>query len=147
MGDVTNRVQLTPVAIREGHAFADSVFGGNPRTISYKNIPTAVFSSPPIASVGMTEGEACAEFDDINVYRSDFRPMKNVLSGRQERGLYKMITAGKEEKVVGLHMIGPDSSEILQAAAIAVVAGLNKQAFDDTMALHPSMSEELVLMK
>jgi glutathione reductase (NADPH) len=147
VGDVTNRVQLTPVAIREGHAFADTVFGGNPRTISYKNIPSAVFSSPPIASVGLTEEEARAEFGDIHIYRSDFRPMKNVVSGRQERGLYKMITAGKEEKVVGLHMIGPDSSEILQAAAIAVVAGLNKQAFDDTVALHPSMAEELVLLK
>jgi len=148
VGDVTNRVQLTPIAIREGHAFADSVFGRNPRTISYDNIPSAVFSSPPIASVGMTEDEAKAEFGEgINVYRSDFRPMKNVVSGREERGLYKMITAGANETVVGLHMIGPDSSEILQAAAVAVVAGLTKQAFDDTVALHPSMSEELVLLK
>jgi len=148
VGDVTNRVQLTPVAIREGHAFADTVFGGNPRTVDYSNIPSAVFSSPPIASVGMTEEEARAEHGDtINVYRSDFRPMKNVVSGRMERGLYKMITAGNEEKVVGLHMIGPESSEILQAAAVAVKAGLSKQAFDDTIALHPSMSEELVLLK
>lgn len=148
VGDVTNRVQLTPVAIREGHAFADTVFGGRPRTVSYANIPTAVFSSPPIASVGMTEEQARDAFgDDVKVYRSDFRPMKNVVSDRAERGLYKMITAGADEKVVGLHMIGPDSSEILQAAAIAVVAGLGKQAFDDTMALHPSMAEELVLLK
>lgn len=147
VGDVTNRVQLTPVAIREGHAFADSVFGGNPRTISYANIPTAVFSSPPLAAVGMTEEEARAAYDDVNVFRSDFRPMKNVVSGSQERGLYKMVTAGADEKVVGLHMIGPESGEILQAAAVAVVAGLNKQAFDDTVALHPSMSEELVLLK
>ena len=148
VGDVTNRVQLTPVAIREGHAFADTVFGNNPRTIDYKCIPTAVFSSPPIAGVGLTEDEARAEFgDSVKVFRSDFRPMKNVVSGRMERGLYKMVTAGPDERVVGLHLIGPDSAEILQAAAIAVKAGLTKQAFDDTVALHPSMAEELVLLK
>jgi glutathione reductase (NADPH) len=148
VGDVTNRVQLTPVAIREGHAFADTVFGHNPRTVDYGAIPTAVFSSPPIAGVGMTEEEARTEHGDaVKIYRSDFRPMKNVVSGRMERGLYKMITAGADEKVVGLHMIGPDSAEILQAAAIAVKAGLTKAAFDDTMALHPSMAEELVLMR
>jgi glutathione reductase (NADPH) len=148
VGDVTNRVQLTPVAIREGHAFADTVFGGRPRTIDYDAIPTAVFSSPPLAGVGMTECDArAAHGDQIKVYTSDFRPMKNVVSGRMERGLYKMITCGPEEKVIGLHLIGPDSSEILQAAAIAVKAGLTKAAFDDTVALHPSMAEELVLMK
>jgi glutathione reductase (NADPH) len=147
VGDVTNRVQLTPVAIREGHAFADTVFGGNPRTIDYSCIPTAVFSNPPIAGVGMTEEEANAKFSDVKVYRSDFRAMKNVLAGRNERALYKMVVAGAEEKVVGLHLIGPDSGEILQAAAIAVKAGLTKQAFDNTVALHPSMAEELVLMK
>jgi glutathione reductase (NADPH) len=134
VGDVTNRVQLTPVAIREGHAFADSVFGAKPRTIDYRSIPTAVFANPPIASVGLTEDEARAEFGDIQVYKSDFRAMKNVLAGRDER-------------VLGLHLIGPDSAEILQAAAIAVKAGLTKAAFDDTVALHPSMAEELVLMK
>lgn len=148
VGDVTNRVQLTPVAIREGHAFADTVFGNNPRTIDYKCIPTAVFSSPPIAGVGLTEDEARAEYgDSVKVFRSDFRPMKNVVSGRMERGLYKMVTAGTDQRVVGLHLIGPDSAEILQAAAIAVKAGLTKQAFDDTVALHPSMAEELVLLK
>lgn len=148
VGDVTNRVQLTPIAIREGHAFADSVFGNKPRTIDYSAIPMAVFSSPPIAAVGLTEEEARAEFGDaLKIYRSDFRPMKNVVSGRMERGLYKMVTAGAEERVVGLHLIGPDSSEVLQAAAIAVKAGLTKQDFDDTIALHPSMAEELVLMK
>jgi glutathione reductase (NADPH) len=148
VGDVTNRVQLTPVAIREGHAFADTIFGNRPRTVDYDAIPTAVFSSPPLAGVGLTEEDARAQYGEgIKIYKSDFRPMKNVVSGRQERGLYKMITAGADEKVVGLHLIGPDSSEILQAAAIAVKAGLNKAAFDDTMALHPSMAEELVLMK
>ena len=147
VGDVTNRVQLTPVAIREGHAFADSVFGNNPRTVDYGCIPTAVFSNPPIASVGMTEAEARAALDDVKVYKSDFRAMKNVLADRNERAIYKMVVAGANEKVVGLHLIGPDSGEILQAAAIAVKAGLTKQDFDDTVALHPSMAEELVLMK
>ncbi|MBP6379224.1 MAG: glutathione-disulfide reductase [Sphingorhabdus sp.] len=147
VGDVTNRVQLTPVAIREGHAFADTVFGNNPRTIDYGTIPTAVFANPPIAGVGMTEEEARAKLSDVKVYKSDFRAMKNVLAGRNERALYKMIVDGKTDKVVGLHLIGPDSAEILQAAAIAVKAGLTKQAFDDTVALHPSMAEELVLMK
>ncbi len=147
VGDVTNRVQLTPVAIREGHAFADTVFGGNPRTIDYGSIPTAVFANPPIASVGMTEDEAREALGEIKVYKSDFRAMKNVLAGRNERALYKMIVDTATERVVGLHMIGPDSAEILQAAAIAVKAGLTKSAFDDTVALHPSMAEELVLMK
>ncbi len=147
VGDVTNRVQLTPIAIREGHAFADSVFGNNPRTVNYECIPTAVFSNPPIASVGVTEAEARAQYDDVKIYKSDFRAMKNVLADRNERALYKMVVSGPEERVVGLHLIGPDSGEILQAAAIAVKAGLTKQDFDDTVALHPSMSEELVLMK
>lgn len=147
VGDVTNRVQLTPVAIREGHAFADSVFGNNPRTIDYSAIPTAVFSNPPIAGVGLTEEEARATLSDVKVYKSDFRAMKNVLAGRNERALYKMIVDGATDKVIGLHLIGPDSAEILQAAAIAVKAGLTKQDFDDTVALHPSMAEELVLMK
>ena len=147
VGDVTNRVQLTPIAIREGHAFADTVFGNNPRTVNYDCIPTAVFCNPPIGSVGMTETEARSKFSDVKIYKSDFRAMKNVLADRNERALYKMIVAGPEEKVVGLHLIGPDSGEIMQAAAIAVKAGLTKQDFDDTVALHPSMAEELVLMK
>ncbi len=147
VGDVTNRVQLTPVAIREGHAFADSVFGGKPRTIDYSAIPTAVFSNPPISAVGMTEEQARAELTDVKVYRSDFRAMKNVLAGRNERALYKMVVDAKTDRVVGLHLIGPDSAEILQAAAIAVKAGLTKAQFDDTVALHPSMAEELVLLK
>lgn len=147
IGDVTNNIQLTPVAIREGHAFADSLFGGNRRTVDYANIPTAVFSNPPIASVGLTEEEAEEKYGDIAVYRSDFRAMKNVLAGRNERALYKMIVDKKSDKVIGLHLIGPDSAEILQVAAIAVKAGLTKAQFDDTVALHPSMAEELVLMK
>ncbi|OAN99512.1 glutathione-disulfide reductase [Sphingomonadales bacterium EhC05] len=147
VGDVTDRVQLTPVAIREGQAFADTVFGDNPRTVDYQCIPSAVFSQPPIASVGLTEGEARNQYGNIKVYSSDFRAMRNVFADRHERSLYKMIVEHQSGKILGLHMIGPDAPEILQAAAIAVKAGLTKQAFDDTVALHPSMAEELVLFK
>ncbi|WP_159911411.1 glutathione-disulfide reductase [Pantoea sp. 18069] len=147
VGDVTNRVQLTPVAIREGHAFADTVFGGTPRTVDYRCIPCAVFSHPPLAGVGLTEAQAREQLGSVKVYTSDFRPMKNVLANRDERALYKMVVDADTDRVVGLHMIGPDAPEILQAAAVAVKAGLTKQDFDDTVALHPSMAEELVLLK
>lgn len=147
VGDVTNRVQLTPVAIREGHAFADNRFGGKSVSVDYTNIPSAVFSNPPIGAVGLTESEAREKFAEIKVYTSEFRAMKNAFSGHSERALYKMIVDVATDKVVGLHMIGPESPEILQAAAIAVKAGLTKADFDATIALHPSMAEELVLMK
>ena len=147
VGDVTDRVQLTPVAIREGHAFADTVFGGTPRKIDYANIPSAVFSQPPLAGVGMTEAEARGQFIEIKIFTSDFRPMKNMFSARAERGLYKLVVDAASDKVLGVHMIGPEAPEILQAAAIAVKAGLTKADFDATMALHPSMAEELVLMR
>ncbi|MBO9697374.1 MAG: glutathione-disulfide reductase [Sphingopyxis sp.] len=147
VGDVTNRIQLTPVAIREGQAFADSIFGGKPTVVDYANVPSAVFSHPPIGAVGMTEAEARNKLGSIRVYTSDFRAMKNVLAGRNERALYKMIVNAATDQVVGLHMIGPDAPEILQAAAIAVKAGLTKADFDATVALHPSMAEELVLLK
>jgi len=147
IGDVTNRVQLTPVAIREGQAFAETLYGGTPRTVDYDNIPSAVFSHPPIASVGLTEGQAKNKFGSVKVYTSDFRPMKNVLAGRNERALYKMVCDSTTDRILGIHMIGPDAPEILQAAAVAVKAGLTKQAFDDTVALHPTMAEELVLLR
>jgi len=147
VGDVTNRIQLTPVAIREGHAFADTFFGNKPTLVDYDNVPSAVFSHPPIGAVGMTEAEARNKLGSIRVYASDFRAMKNVLAGRNERALYKMIVNAATDQVVGLHMIGPDAPEILQAAAIAVKAGLTKSDFDATVALHPSMAEELVLLK
>jgi len=147
IGDVTDRIQLTPVAIREGQAFADTIFGNKPTRVDYANVPHAVFSHPPIASVGLTEGEARDKIGTYKTYVSDFRPMKNVLAGRNERSLYKMIVDEETDKVVGLHMIGPDAPEILQAAAIAVKAGLTKAQFDETVALHPTMSEELVLMR
>jgi glutathione reductase (NADPH) len=147
VGDVTNRVQLTPVAIREGQAFADTVFGNKPWRVDYHCIPSAVFSHPPLAGVGLTESQAKQKYGAVRVYSSDFRPMKNVLANRNERALYKMVCEAETDRILGLHMIGPDAPEILQAAAVAVKAGLTKQAFDDTVALHPSMAEELVLLR
>ena len=147
VGDVTDRVQLTPVAIREGQAFADRVFGGKHVTIDYSCIPSAVFSQPPLAGVGPTEGEARNKYGAIKVFSSDFRPMKNIFAHRPERGLFKMIVDAATDRVLAIHMIGPEAPEILQAAAIAVKAGLTKADFDATVALHPSMAEELVLMK
>src|SRR5690606_25690052 len=146
VGDVTDRIQLTPVAIREGQAFADTIFGNKPTTVDYSCVPSAVFSHPPLCGVGLTESQAKNELGSIKVYTSDFRPMKNVLAGRSERSLYKMI-CDEADKVVGIHLLGPDAPEILQAAAIAVKAGLSKADFDATVAIHPTMAEELVLMR
>ena len=147
VGDVTNRIQLTPVAIREGQAFADTVYGGKPTRVDYDCVPSAVFSHPPIGAVGMTEHEARQKLGSVKVYSSDFRPMKNVLAGRNERALYKMVCDGETDRVVGIHLIGPDAPEIIQAAAVCVKAGLTKAQFDATVALHPSMAEELVLLR
>ena len=147
VGDVTDRVQLTPVAIREGHSFADRQFGEKNWHVDYNAIPSAVFSNPPLGSVGMTEAQARNAYGQVKIYTSDFRPMKNVLAGRNERALYKLVVDASSDRVVGAHMIGPDAPEILQAVAIAVKAGLTKAQFDETMALHPTMSEELVLMR
>jgi glutathione reductase (NADPH) len=147
VGDVTDRVQLTPVAIREGQAFADTFFGDTPTRVDYSCIPSAVFSHPPLAGVGMTEGVARNTLGSVKVFTSDFRAMKNVMAGRTERSLYKLVLDGETEQVVGVHMIGPDAPEILQAAAIAVKAKLKKSDFDAVVALHPTMAEELVLMR
>ena len=148
VGDVTDRIQLTPVAIREGHAFADTEFGGMDKKADHGCVPSAVFSHPPIAAVGMTESEARQAFgNEVKTYTSDFRAMKNVLADRNERSLYKLVCHPQDGRVVGIHMIGPEAPEILQAAAIAVKAGLTKEQFDDTVALHPTMAEELVLMR
>ena len=147
VGDVTDRVQLTPVAIREGQAFADTFFGNKPHKVDYACIPSAVFSHPPLAGVGMTEGQARNKLGSVKTYTSDFRAMKNVLAGRNERSLYKLVVDEGSEQIVGIHMIGPDAPEILQAAAVAVKAKLKKADFDATVALHPTMAEELVLMR
>jgi glutathione reductase (NADPH) len=147
IGDVTDRVQLTPVAIREGQAFSDTFFGDQPAQVDYDCIPSAVFSHPPLAGVGMTESQARQKLGAVKTFTSDFRPMKNVLAGRDERSLYKLVVDGESERIVGVHMIGPEAPEILQAAAIAVKAKLKKADFDATFALHPTMAEELVLMR
>ena len=147
VGDVTDRVQLTPVAIREGQAFADTFFGNKPNRVDYGCIPSAVFSHPPLAGVGLTEGAARNKLGAVKTFTSDFRAMKNVLAGRNERSLYKLVVDEGTEEIVGIHMIGPDAPEILQAAAIAVKAKLKKSDFDATVALHPTMAEELVLMR
>jgi glutathione reductase (NADPH) len=147
VGDVTDRVQLTPVAIREGQAFADTFFGNKPGQVDYGCIPSAVFSHPPLAGVGLTEGAARTKLGTVKTYTSDFRAMKNVLAGRNERSLYKLVVDGSTDEIVGIHMIGPDAPEILQAAAIAVKGKLKKADFDATVALHPTMAEELVLMR
>jgi glutathione reductase (NADPH) len=147
VGDVTDRIQLTPVAIREGHALADKLFGDKHWRVDHSCVASAVFSSPPLASVGLTEAEARAKYGDVRAFTADFRPMRNVLAGRNERALYKLVVDVATDVVVGAHMIGPDAPEILQALAIAVKARLTKAQFDETMALHPTMSEELVLMR
>jgi glutathione reductase (NADPH) len=147
VGDVTDRIQLTPVAIREGQAFADTFFGNKPTRVDYGCVPSAVFSHPPLAGVGLTEGQAREKLGQVKTYTSDFRAMKNVLAGRNERSLYKLVVDEGTDAIVGIHMIGPDAPEILQAAAIAVKGKLKKADFDATVALHPTMAEELVLMR
>jgi len=147
VGDVTGRAQLTPVAIREGAAFAETVFNDNPICVDHTIIPTAVFSQPPIGTVGMGEGEARAAGHDIDVYAADFRPMKHTLSGNEERTLMKLIVNKADDKVLGLHIVGPDSGEMIQAFGIAVTMGATKAQFDATIAVHPTAAEELVTFK
>lgn len=147
IGDVTDRVNLTPVAIREGHAFADTVFGDKPWRVDYDNIPTAVFSTPEIGTVGLSEQDAIAAGYKLDIYKSQFRPMKHTLSGREERTIMKLVVDQATQKVLGVHMLGPDAGEIAQMAAIALRLGATKADFDSTMALHPSAAEELVTMR
>ena len=147
VGDVTDRVQLTPIAIREGQAFADTFFGNKPCRVDYGCIPSAVFSHPPIAGVGMTEGQARNTIGPVKIFTSDFRPMKNVLANRNERALFKLVVDDTTDRIVGAHMIGPDAPEILQPLAVAVKARLRKAQLDECVAIHPTMAEELVLMK
>ncbi len=147
VGDVTNRVNLTPVAIREGHAFADTVFGRKPWTVDYATIPTAVFATPEIGTVGFSEHEARARYGDVDVYKGSFRPMKAILAGREERMLMKLVVERASDRVVGVHILGPDAAEIVQMAAVAIRMGAKKADFDQTMALHPSAAEELVTLR
>lgn len=147
VGDVTDRIALTPVAIAEGHALADSLFGGRPRQVSHENVPSAVFTQPPIGSVGMTEAQAAEAFGDITVFTSKFNAMKNTLSGRSERTFMKLIVETATDKVVGAHMLGPDAGEIMQGIGVAIIAGATKADFDATIGIHPTAAEEFVTMR
>jgi glutathione reductase (NADPH) len=147
IGDVTNRFNLTPVAIRDGHAFADTIYNKRPTPIDHRSVPSAVFGRPPIGTVGLSESDARRSHEAVDVYRTSFRPMRNMLSGNQERTLMKLVVDGKSGVLLGVHIAGEDAPEMIQLAAVAVKAGLTKQQWDSTMALHPTAAEELVLMR
>ncbi len=147
IGDVTHRINLTPVAIREGHAFADTVFGKRPVRVDHSDIPTAVFSQPEVATVGLTETEARAQFSVVDIYKTDFRPIKSTMSGRDTRILMKLVVDGGTGRVVGCHVVGDTAAEIVQAVGIAVKMKATKADFDATFALHPTAAEELVTMR
>jgi len=148
VGDCTNRINLTPVAIAEGRAFADTEFGNNPRAISHKNVPSAVFSQPEAATVGLTEEEAKAQFgDSIKCYKAKFRPMFYSLTGADEKTTVKLVVESHTDRVLGVHLVGKDSAEMIQGIAIAVNMGATKKDFDATIGIHPSSAEEIVTLR
>jgi glutathione reductase (NADPH) len=147
VGDVTHRINLTPVAIREGHAFADTVFGNREVRVDHADIPTAVFCQPEVGTVGLTEDQALAEFSHVDIYKATFRPMKATMSGRDTRMLMKLVVDGTSDRVVGCHIVGDGAAEIVQVLGIAVKLKATKADFDATMALHPTAAEELVTMR
>ncbi|RYE56606.1 MAG: glutathione-disulfide reductase, partial [Rhizobiaceae bacterium] len=147
IGDVTDRINLTPVAIREGQAFAQTEFMSRPTTFDHADIPHAVFAQPPVGVVGLSEAEARKTYGVVDIYKTKFRPMKDMLTGDEERVLMKIVVRAEDDKVVGVHIVGPDAPEIIQAVAIAVKMGASKADFDRTCALHPSIAEELVTMR
>jgi glutathione reductase (NADPH) len=147
IGDVTHRVNLTPVAIREGHAFADTVFGKRPVEVDHHDIPTAVFSQPEIGTVGLTEAQARAKFSHVDIYKATFKPMKATMSGRDTEVLMKLVVDGTSDRVVGCHIVGDGAAEMAQVLGIAVKIKATKADFDATMALHPTAAEELVTMR
>ena len=147
IGDVTNRVNLTPVAIREGHAFADTLYGGKPTPVDHSNVPTAVFSEPELGVIGLTERQACERLAKVDIYKTSFRPMKATLSGRATRVFMKLVVDGATDRVVGCHIAGLDAGELIQVLGIAVKMGATKADFDATMAVHPTAAEELVTMR
>ena len=147
IGDVTDRIALTPVAIREGHSVALTLFGGQPTPVDHMDVPTAVFSQPPVGTVGMTEAEARHALGDVDVYKAVFRPLKATLSGRDERTLIKLLVDAASGRVVGAHMVGLDAPEIIQGVGIAVKAGLTKAQFDATIGIHPTAAEEFVTLR
>jgi len=147
VGDVTDRVNLTPVAIAEGRAVAETLFNDNPIKMDHANVPSAVFSQPPIGAVGLTEEQARRQYGDVDIYMARFKPMKNTLSGREERTLMKLVVDARTDRVLGCHMLGPDAPEIMQGLAIAVKCGVSKRMFDQTVGIHPSAAEEFVTMR
>ena len=147
IGDVTHRLNLTPVAIREGHAFADTVFGKRPVEVDHAEIPTAVFSQPEVGTVGLTEAQARAQFSHVDIYKSNFKPMKATMSGRDTRILMKLVVDATTDRVVGCHIVGDGAAEMVQLLGIAVKMKATKADFDATMALHPTAAEELVTMR
>jgi glutathione reductase (NADPH) len=147
LGDVTARVQLTPVALGEATALVNHLFGPARRPMSYEFIPTAVFTHPNIATVGFTEEQARRTFGEVAIYRSEFRALKHTLSGRDERTLMKLVVDGASRRVVGLHMVGPDAGEVVQGFAVAMKAGATKELFDSTIGIHPTAAEEFVTMR
>jgi glutathione reductase (NADPH) len=147
IGDVTHRHNLTPVAIREGHAFADTVFGKRSVQVDHSDIPTAVFSQPEVGTVGLTEAQARAQFSEVDIYKTDFRPIKSTMSGRDTRILMKLVVDGSTDRVVGCHIVGDAAAETIQVVAIAVKMKATKADFDATFALHPTAAEELVTMR
>ena len=147
VGDVTNRINPTPVAIREGHAFADTVFGGKPTRVDHANVPTAVFSEPEVGVVGLTEAQARERFAKVDIYRTMFRPLKATLSGRDTTVLLKLVVDGTTDRVLGCHIVAPDAGEMIQLIGIAVHMGATKADLDATMAVHPTIAEELVTMR
>jgi glutathione reductase (NADPH) len=147
VGDVTDRIALTPVAIREGHAFADTVFGNKPTRVDHTNVPTAVFSEPECGVIGLTEAQACQAFAKVDIYKSTFRPMKATLSGRDTRTLMKLVVDGHTDRLVGAHIVGADAGEMIQLIGIAIKMKATKADFDATMAVHPTASEELVTLR
>jgi glutathione reductase (NADPH) len=147
VGDVTNRINLTPVAIREGHAFADTVFGGKPTAVDHTNVPTAVFSEPEVGAVGLTEAQARVRLVQTDIYKAMFKPLKATLSGRDTAVLLKLVVDGLSGRVVGCHVVGEGAGEMTQLAAVAVQMGATKADFDATVALHPTAAEELVTMR
>jgi glutathione reductase (NADPH) len=147
IGDVTNRVNLTPVALAEGMVLAKHLFGNEDKNVDYSNIPTCVFSQPNIGTVGLTEEEAREQYDDIEVYKSSFKPMKLSLSDSDEKTLMKLIVDKKTDRVIGVHMLGSDAGEIIQGIGIAIKAGATKKVFDSTIGIHPTAAEEFVTMR
>ena len=147
MGDVTDRVNLTPVAIRDGHYFADNVFGHMSKAIDHEDVPTAVFSTPEVGVIGMTEAQATAQFDRVDIYKTTFRTMKAVMAARDMRSFMKLVVDAATDRVVGVHLVGPDAGEMIQLVGIAVKMKATKAQFDAVMAVHPTAAEELVTMR